>query len=79
MPLFPLCLFVCLSPFITEIWSCGNLQLHLAFGSQLLPKYIVVILYLKLKDAKNRNLVISLWEEPVKGRACNHGTPHQEV
>jgi len=26
-------------------------------------------------DVKNSNWSISLWEEPVKGRACNHGTP----
>lgn len=34
-----------------------------------------MILCLKLRDAKNRNWPISLWEGPVKGRACKHGTP----
>lgn len=49
--------------------------LKLTFPSQLFPKYVVVIVCLKVRDAKNRNWSISLQEEPVKGRVSNHGTP----
>lgn len=70
------CVFICMytqkyRAMAIYIYNC----LKLTFASQLFPKYVVVIVCLKLSDAKNRNWSISLWEEPVKGRVSNHGTP----